>query len=326
MTPLTPASVGSVETVLGSIDPNTLGDTLMHDHLVVDWAGALGEPRLDTIEPLDDILRLLRVGADSGVGTIVDPAPEQFAAQPWLLRTIAERAPVHIVAATGLFAADMLPLPGWVFPPNGAEQIAEKLIDSATNGIGGTGIRPGIFKVATSGRAVFEIEERILQGAAIAQRATGLPITTHTHYTKLAEQQVDIFEAAGADLSRVVIGHIGWGSSPADFELHKRLVDRGVTIGLDLVGEPPCSTEDYATIASDLVEAGYASQIVLSHDTVLYPRGLADVFGPEWTTGDLTVVHDQLWPLMRSKGVTEAAWRQMISDNPRRLLTRVAAS
>ena len=88
--------------------------------------------------------------------------------------------------------------------------------------------------MATGGRAVSETEEMVLRAAATAQRETGLAITTHTHFTRFAEQQVDIFEAAGADLDRIVIGHIGWGSTPADFALHERLAKRGVNLGLGL--------------------------------------------------------------------------------------------
>jgi phosphotriesterase-related protein len=64
----------------------------------------------------------------------------------------------------------------------------------------------------SGGRVISETEERILRAAAIVQRATGLAITTHTHYTRFVDEQIDIFQDAGADLDRVVVGQVGGGA------------------------------------------------------------------------------------------------------------------
>jgi phosphotriesterase-related protein len=198
--------------------------------------------------------------------------------------------------------------------------VAERFVETATNGIEGSGVKPGVIKVGTGARPISEVEERLFRGAALAQRATGLAITTHTQSTALAEEQVELFADAGADLDRVIIGHIGWGSGPGDFALHERLVARGVSIGLDLIGSPARSIEDYVRIAVDLIEAGYASQITLSHDGVAHSRGLVDVFGEGYLSGDFGIVHRSFLPLLRDAGVDEATIELIMVGNPRRLL------
>lgn len=294
----------------------------MHEHVSVDWPFTLGlaEKPLETRGVVDLICERLEAAAEAGVSTFVDVGTESLGPTPLMLLCVASRSRVHIVSSIGCFLADMSPLPGWVYPPATEEEIADRFIALATDGPQGSGVKPGIIKVATSGRAITEVEERVLRAAAIAQQTTGLAITTHTEKTLLAEEQIEILADAGADLSRVVIGHMGWGSGVDDFELHKRLADLGVTIGLDMVGLPARTDKEYAQMAFDLIEAGYASQIVFSHDNVGYSRGLMRVYGEEWLTGDFTVVQKRLLPLLAQAGVDEETLSSIIVENPRRIL------
>jgi phosphotriesterase-related protein len=310
-----------IQTVLGPISPEELGTTLMHEHLVLDRTAALGHgPRLESPAAAARILECLKQAEDVGVTALVDPAPIQ-GASPLLLTLVALQTPIRIICVTGLPPIDTLPLPGWAYMPAGSKEIAAAFVRDATEGREGSGVKPGMIKVGSSGRAISEVEENMLRGAVLAQQATGLAIMSHTHFTRFAEEQVAIFEDAGADLDRVVIAHIGWGSGPDDFPLHERLVKRGVMIELDLIGSPARSDEEYARIALDLIEAGYASQMLFSHDAVIYPRGLEGLFSPEWCTGDLTVVHRRFIPLLQQAGVDDATIHQIMVDNPRRVLT-----
>jgi phosphotriesterase-related protein len=270
---------------------------------------------------VDRIAECLEGASAAGVGGLVDVGTELFGPSPLLLLCAATRSAVNIISSTGCFTADMLPPPGWAYPPAGPEAIAEHFIKVVTEGPAKSGVKPGIIKIGTGGRAISAVEENVFRGAALAQQATGLAITTHTQFTRFALEQVDLLEDAGADLDRVVIGHIGWGSGVDDFDLHERLVSRGVSIGLDCVGSPARSDEDYARITLDLVEAGYASQLVFSHDGVALSRGLLELFGPEWLTGDFSIVTTRLVPILREKGIGEDHVNQMMVRNPARILT-----
>jgi phosphotriesterase-related protein len=311
-----------VQTVLGPIEPDQLGVTLMHEHLSLDRAAALGRaPRLDSPAAVERIKECLAAGHAAGVASVVDPAPEVQGLSPSMLMLVALQTQVQIVCATGVPHIDSLPLPEWAYPPAGPEEIAARFVQVATEGRAGSGVKPGLLKVGSSGKGISQIEENAIRASAIAQRETGLPIMSHTHLTRFAEEKVDIFEDAGAELGRVVIAHIGWGSGVEDFALHERLARRGVMLEIDLIGSPWRSDEEYARMTLDLIEAGYASQLLVSHDTVIYPRGLEGLFGPEWCTGDITIVHGRFLPLLREAGVDEATIDEIMVENPRRVLT-----
>ena len=321
-----------VQTVRGPVEPSALGRTLMHEHLVWDWIGAMGEgPQLAATWPVERIVQKLAAAAEDGVGCVVDVSPDNAGAHPLVFALIAAQAPCHVVCATGYYCAEAVPLPRSVYPPNDATTIGERFLDAARYGVARSGVKPGILKVATSAATVTPVEEQIVRAAAYAQRRTGLPITTHTHYTLQAERQIDILEDAGADLDRVVIGHMGWGTGPQDFDVHERLIRRGVTIGLDLLGLWSVrSVEDYAQMAFDLIEAGYASNFIVSHDASVYARGLSSIVGtegkedygrPEDYAGKLTIATRELLPLLRERGVSEEVLSTIMVDNPRRILT-----
>jgi phosphotriesterase-related protein len=233
-----------------------------------------------------------------------------------------------------------MPLPSWAYPPADEDDIAEHLIDYATNGVSGSGIKPGILKVASdSGVPVHRHVATIMRGAAIAQKATGLAITTHTSSPAEAEEHVEILGEGGADLTRVVIGHAGMRSGRGGFPLYERLAKSGVGIGFDNFGilRPD---EDYAEMIITMVEAGYIDNVIISHDMTVVSRGMAgisekkttkdpnfldlpppDKLPKSLTEGDFTLVHRRLLPLLREAGITDAQIDQMLVDNPRRILT-----
>lgn len=330
-----------VQTVLGPIDPSQLGHTLMHEHLVADWAAGTGRaPQITSVDVVPQVVDCMEAARAAGVGTVVDVSTEGFALNPLLVKMAAEKTGVHIVVATGCYKPLAMPLPSWAYPPAEPEDVAEQMIHAARHGVAGSGIKPGIIKVASdAGVPIHGVVVTILRGAAIAQRETGLAITTHTSSPANAEEQVDILGEAGADLSRVVIGHAGMRSGRGGFELYERLAKAGVGVGFDNFGilRPD---EEYVDMTVQMVDAGYAENVILSHDMVVFSRGMEGIYEKKTMTdpnfvdlppadqrpkslteGDFTLIHTRMLPALRERGVEEAAIETMLVDNPRRILT-----
>jgi predicted metal-dependent phosphotriesterase family hydrolase len=313
-----------VSTVLGPIDPGEVGVTLMHEHLTTDVPRALGyrdagiEQRRGVLARVDATLAVV---ADLGVKTFVDVGTQQFGPSPLLLLAAAGRSRVHIVCAVGCFPLDMMPAPAWAYPPATQSDIEEELLTLAERGVDSAGVRPGILKLGTGLSGINELEERFFRAAGAVHRRTGLAVTTHSHMTHLAEEQADLLADAGVDLGRVVIGHIGWGSSKHDVDRHAALADRGVTLGLDMIGLNERSLDEYVDIAVDLIRGGYSDRIVIAHDSTAASRGLSEIYGTGFTSGDPTVIHRVFLPKLRDRGVDEATIERILVANPRRILT-----
>jgi phosphotriesterase-related protein len=197
--------------------------------------------------------------------------------------------------------------------PTSADDLAGNFIHEIERGIGDTGIRAGLIKVATDAGELSSYEERALRAAARAHRATGAGIITHTQDGTLGREQVAVFAEEGADLRRIVIGHNDTG----DLAYLLDLLDTGVTLGYDRMGYEMFLPERVRMAALvTLLRMGYERQIVLSHDVVA---------GSPTTHVDLTYVPEVVVPLLLAEGVSQGAIDAMLIENPRRILCGVGA-
>ena len=330
-----------IQSVLGPIDPGELGQTLLHEHLVADWDFARGmAPQMTSTAVVPELVACLKAAHAAGLRSLVDVSPESWALSPLLIAIVARESPVHVVAATGCWKPLALPLPGWAYPPSGPEEIADHFVEAFENGLGGTGVKPGIISVATDAGPTNPVERNILEGAALAQRATGLAITTHTSSPACAEAHVDILGEAGADMDRVAIGRLGLRSGLAGFPLYERLAKVGVGLGIDNFGMVRQDSE-WADMTVQLIDAGYVDNVILSLDTTVIRRGMEGIYNRHTlkdtknivgleqisevsdrpTEGDFTLLHTRLLPLLRKAGVEEETITRILVDNPTRMLT-----
>jgi phosphotriesterase-related protein len=252
-----------VQTIRGPVDVQDLGRTLSHEHLT---AGGPGMERLPWIYDEDEAVAanveaLQRVKA-AGIDSLIDLTPLDLGRQARLFQRVAAAdTGVHVICATGVYR--------WVpmyFLRREPDEIAEHFLRELRDGIEGTGIRPGIIKIAwdleyrlTEGRPGFtarDMLERTARAAARAAKAAGVPISCHTLASdELGTPLLDLFEDEGLDLDYL-----------------QRLAARGATSGLDRYGAlyPEEERVRRAELALALVQAGYAEQVCLGHDASPY--------------------------------------------------------
>ena len=129
----------------------------------------------------------------------------------------------------------------------------------------GTDIRAGILgEIGTHHRRVSAAEARVIRACAVAQRETGVPISTHALFTWIGMEQVRLFKDAGANLDKLVIGHV---DTTPDVDYHIKLLKRGVWIAYDAIGQLDKQTDERrADAIVRLIRAGYRNRILLSTD------------------------------------------------------------
>jgi phosphotriesterase-related protein len=314
--------MAKINGVLGELDTAELGFTLMHEHvLVVGWSMRQAFPWwLDRAAHVKHAVAEARAARERGVRTIVDLTPINLGRDIDVIREVAEKAGVQIVAATGFYWTEEPWFQGWE-----ADQLVEFLLPDITRGIQGTNVKAGIIKAATDHLGVTPLNRKLLQVAARLHRATGVPVSTHTDvhtHTGLAQQ--DVFAAEGVDLRRVVIGHCGDTEDVAHLE---QILHRGSFIGMDRFGlDFLLPMEKRVSVIADLCRRGYADQIVLSHDASChidwFPKELVAERAPRWT---FRHIPDDVLPALRAAGVREEQIRTMTVDNPRRVFEQQGA-
>jgi phosphotriesterase-related protein len=308
-----------VNSVTGSVSPNELGKTLVHEHIIFGYGGWYVN---DTLMPFNreaciktalDTLKELKA---YGVDTVVDCTPCDCGRDPGLLKEISEKSGMKIICSTGLYTdadggSGYFKFRKWI-AGDATDEIYELFKAEITQGIGTTGIKPGVIKVATGDGSISPYEEMVLRAAARVQKETGVPIITHTGgAATMGIEQADLLISEGADPKHILIGHMG-GS--ADIKYHLAILGKGVSIAFDRLGDKLISTDEIGKACIiGLIGIGYESRIMLSHDTICYFLGKSPF--------DLSPTHifKNIIPALKQAGITEDKIKTILIDNPRRL-------
>jgi phosphotriesterase-related protein len=318
-----------VQTVTGPIGLDDLGRTLMHEHLFIAFQGAEYDPLAVFDRPAfiaEAVRRLRQLREEHGVRSFVDPCPIELGRDAGMMREIAEKSEMNVVCTTGFYFEEMgLPI---YWRARTVEEIAELYVREISVGIGATGVKAGAIKVAT-GKPITALDEKFLAAACVAQKATGVPIITHTQDGHGGPEQQALFTKGGVAAHNCLIGHCCGNADPA---YHQRVVDGGSYIGFDRIGLHRYQPDEIrADNLATLVRNGHASQIMMSQDRHCgwlgkFARQLSAAeqahIEAERARGNwpppYTYLFTDFVPMLRQRGVSEATIASILQDNPRR--------
>jgi phosphotriesterase-related protein len=307
-----------VATARGELSVDDLGVTLMHEHLFVldaEVRANYPEEWHDAIEIAHAVDRLAQA-FERGVRTVVDVTVLGLGRFVPRILEVAARTPVNIVVATGLYTYDLVPL-GFRSDRdrNGdIDLMAHRFVRDIREGISTTGVRAGALKCSSDRHGITPGVERAIRAVARAQRATGVPVMTHTN-VRLDPggglRQIELFVDEGVPLDRVVIGHSD--DSPDYGYLHE-IAAAGAFVGFDhlnpIVVSP--TIEQRVDMLVRLIDAGFGDRLILSHDAWCF----AESYGH---TTDFNMIHDTVLPLLRARGLDDQHFDHLLVHNPRHL-------
>ena len=336
---------GKAQTVLGAVDPATLGNTLMHEHVLWDlrkpdvrarndlgpeislknvYKISYGESYSARNASFDDVvLAIEEVGLmkEAGGQTLVELTCGGIQPDPKGLAEVSIGTGVGIVMGCGYYVEE------YQDPKNhhrGVDDFAQEMIGQVLEGAWGTDIRAGMIGEIGCQWPWTALERRVMEGAIVAQQETGAAINVHPGRDPDQPQEAaDFIVAHGGDIERVVISHIDRTIFDADRLV--RLADTGCVIELDLFGrESSLYTASDIDMPNDavriqhirtLIDHGHLSRVVISHDICQRVR-LANFGGHGYGH-----IFRNVLPLMRRRGFTEDEIQAILVDTPRRLLT-----
>jgi predicted metal-dependent phosphotriesterase family hydrolase len=311
---------GLVQTVRGEVDPSELGFILPHEHTQISLWHV--QDRWDYWELTRDeptILSELGLFKLAGGGTVVDLTSVGVGRDPLWLRGIAAQTGLHIVMGCGWYRQAYYPAEALI-DRRSVDSLADELVREIVDGVGDTGIRPGIIgEIGTDKPWMTAQEERVHRAAARASGRTGLAITTHSVLSDVGLQQLKAFEEEGADLTRVIIGH---ADSYPSLDYYLEIIRRGASVEFDFLGMSFTPTERHGEprlieLLCDLLSHGHADRILLSQD-VCHNSQLKRYEGNGYV-----YLAETFLPRLRAAGVSKGEIETMTRSNPTRLLTSV---
>ena len=347
--------VGKVQTVLGTINPEELGVTLMHEHLLSDTESNRRPPVQASATTLDlfykpvspEVLGYRRhygaTNADNdklidisvsieeamlykeyGGDTLVDVTSIGIARDPMGLYRISRVTGLNIIMGSSHYVAASHPPD---MDDRSEEAITAQIVRDVTEGADGTGIRSGIIGEVGCTSPLRDNERKVLRASARAQSLTGAPLTIHPGRDEENPFEiVEVLSEAGADLNRTIMGHLD--RTIYQHSNLKRLAETGCYLEWDMFGRewsfyrqnPDADIINDATRMDDIawiISEGYGDKVVLSHD-IAHKHRLLRYGG----TGYFYILA-HIVPRMLRRGFTEESVHKLLVTNPQAALTFV---
>jgi len=353
---------GKVQTVLGLIDPDDLGITIPHEHLLGDISCWFDEPseasekglahqpvsfenigwvryhrmnNLDNLKLCDEklIIEEAKRFRISGGNAIVELSPNNVGRDPLGLARISRATGLHVIMGTAYYVESSY-RPEMHMDTKSEDDIAEEFVRDIIVGYRDTGICAGIIGEVGCSSPLTENEKKVLRAAASAQQRTGAPISIHPPlYEDGPMDVVTVLKDAGAVLRRTVMGHTGRTLSarniPGKF---KELAETGCYIEYDMFG-----LESYypPTVGNTQIKSFGPNDVIrIKEITELIAQGYLKqilISHDIWYKAALTCFggwgYDHILrnvvPAMHSWGISDEQIHTIMVDNPKRLLTFV---
>ncbi|WP_123963177.1 phosphotriesterase [Streptomyces sp. TLI_185] len=253
--------MSTVRSVLGDVRPEDLGVCDAHDHLFLSSPQLPGQ-ELSNASAARAELEAFRA---AGGASVVQWTPWGMGRRAADLPLLSRAAGVHVVCATGLHQAAH-------YAPELLDELRGRLADvfvsELSDGIGTSGVRAGLVKVAGGFHALDAHARWTMTAAAEAHHATGAPIAVHLEMGTGALDVLDLLcGELGVPPERVILGHLN--RSP-DLVVQRQAAEAGCWLAFDGPSRPHHATDWRMPVAvRALAEAGFGHRLLLGGDTVV---------------------------------------------------------
>lgn len=310
-----------VRTVLGDRNPDTLGFTHCHEHLFVFPLRGVKLPEKLLIDDYEKTKQELLRFRELGGSALVDAQPFGAGRHAELLERVARETGVALIAATGLHRLLYYPKRFWAYRAP-ASRLAELFVSEIREGMYAyhpaestgrqTKIRAGIIKIATGAEGLTGPYGRLFEAAAEAHRETGAPIITHTEMSAWGREQALFLMERGVEPGSIIVSHM---DRVIGLNSNLQLAELGVFLEYDSIARFHYhSDEQEADLIRQMIEAGFGDCILLGMDAT---RERLPAYGGQY---GFSYLARTFLPLLKSRGVEEAALERMVVHNPKRAL------
>ncbi|MEU9480313.1 phosphotriesterase [Streptomyces sp. NPDC048191] len=251
-----------VRTVLGDTRPEELGVCDAHDHLF------LHSPRLPgrELEDLSAARAELAAFRAAGGAAVAQWTPYGMGRRVADLPELSRATGVRLVCATGLHQAAHYDSELLARLRGG--DLGELFVSELTDGIGTTGVRAGLIKVAGGFHTLDAHARWTMRAAAEAHHATGAPIAVHL---ELGTGALDVLDLLCGELGvpgdRVILGHLNRCPDPV---VQRQAASSGCWLAFDGPSRAHHATDwRMPEAVRALAEAGFGDRLLLGGDTVV---------------------------------------------------------
>jgi phosphotriesterase-related protein len=244
------------------------GSVLVHEHILVDFAGAAKVSRAsyDREEVFRVALPHLEALKQQGCVRLQECTPNFVGRDPVLLARLQAASGVELWTNTGLYAArNFIFLPDYAHKES-AKQLARRWVREARDGV--EGMKPRFIKIGVDRGPLPLLSRKIVTAAAYASRETGLPVCSHTGDGLAAQEQLEILTRNKVSPSKFIWVH---AQNERDFTIHEKIARAGAWVEFD--GISPQGLDWHIRCVRNLDGKSLLNRTLISHDAGWYHVG-----------------------------------------------------
>lgn len=292
-----------IRTVLGDVDPASLGPTDYHEHLF----------QRTPLLPGDDLDDARASGAEAallhaaGAAAVVDATPIGLGRRPADTAAISRATGLTVVHVTGVHRGVHYPSDSPLLTAS-VDDLAEGFESDLLHGMDSTSVRAGVVKVGVSLWEFTDFERRALQAAGSLGGRWGVPLMVHLESGSAAHEVLDVLTGAGCPPERVALAHADRNPDP---HLHGELAARGAYLGYDGAARHQRWPDSVLVdCLRAVVDAGHVDRLLLGGDVARRRRYVSYGGMP-----GLAYLFDRFVPRVRA-AVGDVATDRILIDNP----------
>jgi predicted metal-dependent phosphotriesterase family hydrolase len=321
-------ALGLVRTVIGDVDPRSLGRVNYHEHLFQ------VSPLLPGDELEEEAASLAEAGllVASGFDAMIDATPIGLGRDPEAVARISAAIGLSIVATTGTHREAHYSGGHWLRKLNASAR-SELFLRDLRDGMpsrddDGSGphaadrvaigptdapVRAGLLKAGVGYWSITPFERATLEAVGTAHLATGAPVMVHLEFCTAAHEVLDLLGDYGVPAQRVVLAHADRDPNPG---LHLDLAARGARLGYDGMARPRTRSDaELLDLTAAVIDGGAADHILLGGDVARRSRYLSYGGMP-----GLGYLGNRYLPKLRERIGADAV-DDILMANPQRFLT-----
>lgn len=307
---------GKVMTVLGLIPADSIGITLPHEHILIEFS----KSEMDLTDEATAISELSHYVAAGGK-TLTDVTTIGIGRNPDGLKRIATATGINIIMGAGFYKQWWLHR---TILKKSVNQLSDIIVNDIINGI--NGIHAGVIGEIGITKPITKFGKKLLTASAHAQKITGASVILHFDIdddVNARNYALDIMEKNGADLTRVCISH----NTPYVDRVNNFInyAKRGCYVAFDNLGAEVYKPdrESYyskgklepAKTIKALIDKGYLNNILISQDIYVQACYLKN--------GGYGYAHiiKNILPQFKAHGFTDEQINIIMVENPKRMLS-----
>jgi len=298
-----------IMTVNGPIDPQKMGFTLTHEHVMADFIGAekFSKSRYNSDEVFETALPFIRDIKVKGVDTFIDCTPAYLGRDAEILKRLSDATGINMLTTTGYYGAvNEKFVPKHAYGES-AQQLADRWTNEWNKGIEDTSIKPGLIKTSTDKGPLTPMQRKLIEAAGITHLTTGLTIAVHSGNGDAAFEQLEILKEQGVSPSARIWVH---AQNETNKEMHIRAGKLKTWVSFD--GVNPDTLQTNLDHLKTMKENNLLEQVLVSQDSGWYNVG--DPKGGNFKP--YTCVITQFIPLLHENGFTQNEIDLIFKKNP----------